>query len=779
MLLPYESEILEECRKKSCILVMAQGLGIERIIWYIARTCTAESSLQLLLNFTEDEIEYYKKQGSSSFYDLRAMTIKQRQALYSEGGVFAASSRVFMTDILSGVIKKESVTSVLVNHLEELRENCTEAFLVHFLRKTNKGARVRGFTEKSNVLSCGVTFLEEIMLMLKVDAFFLYPRFHKTVQNSLGSNAEVVEMKFKLGTELKEIQVLLVDIVKSLLSGVNREEGMVADYETALSSEFSEVLRVGRYGWKTRRLDCDLRKIKKLLKLLYSTDFGLFYAYYRVLLEEQLGLQEDATWASLPSAHLLLEKMERLAVVCANKITSTSLGVESRYRCSSMLMDKLEKEHENVHGHSLGSKMSFEEVIRNSKCKPELSDIEILERYKEKGLGRKDTCGDAEEEQKELLEEERICKGPQKKMLNYKLSTCLEILKSRPGKKVCVLSSLKETAEVAKILISSSLSFPLFLSLTHYKFRFVEDSFDIIILIDPNIASIRKIEADSSRHKAAAETILMYYIDSLEEQRNLSEIRDEKYSFEKLISKKSKLALNLSREHRDEIFGEGKKILIDTREMRSSLPFCIYKAKSKIEVRTLEVGDYILSESICVERKAIFDFISSIISGRMYSQLKMASFRYRYPTLLLEFERNKRPCISDYLEHKKENFLNSILSRFMLLLLKFPTLRIIWSNSDLTTVKVFRSLQEKDKNKLTDLGTHKNSFCHELESLPVDPVLQELLMSIDGVDLFNYKKIVRNFRNLRELSNAGLENLHKVLGAEKGCRVYTFFNKKI
>jgi len=41
-----------------------------------------------------------------------------------------------------------------------------------------------------------------------------------------------------------------------------------------------------------------------------------------------------------------------------------------------------------------------------------------------------------------------------------------------------------------------------------------------------------------------------------------------------------------------------------------------------IEPVTLEVGDYILSPEICVERKSISDLIGSLNSGRLYNQVK-------------------------------------------------------------------------------------------------------------------------------------------------------------
>lgn len=55
----------------------------------------------------------------------------------------------------------------------------------------------------------------------------------------------------------------------------------------------------------------------------------------------------------------------------------------------------------------------------------------------------------------------------------------------------------------------------------------------------------------------------------------------------------------------------------------------------------LQVGDYILSPEMCVERKSISDLKGSFISGRLYHQAEAMSRNYKTPTLLIEFERDK------------------------------------------------------------------------------------------------------------------------------------------
>jgi DNA excision repair protein ERCC-4 len=54
----------------------------------------------------------------------------------------------------------------------------------------------------------------------------------------------------------------------------------------------------------------------------------------------------------------------------------------------------------------------------------------------------------------------------------------------------------------------------------------------------------------------------------------------------------------------------------------------------------LTVGDYVLSDDICVERKAVHtgDLFESFKSGRLLSQITNMSRYYKKPILLIEFD---------------------------------------------------------------------------------------------------------------------------------------------
>jgi ERCC4-type nuclease len=61
------------------------------------------------------------------------------------------------------------------------------------------------------------------------------------------------------------------------------------------------------------------------------------------------------------------------------------------------------------------------------------------------------------------------------------------------------------------------------------------------------------------------------------------------------------------------------------REFNSELPTVLYKRGIDLVAATLEVGDYVLSPNVCVERKALDDLTQSLNSGRVFKQVEQVS----------------------------------------------------------------------------------------------------------------------------------------------------------
>ncbi|MFO7618584.1 MAG: DEAD/DEAH box helicase, partial [Thermoplasmata archaeon] len=96
-------------------------------------------------------------------------------------------------------------------------------------------------------------------------------------------------------------------------------------------------------------------------------------------------------------------------------------------------------------------------------------------------------------------------------------------------------------------------------------------------------------------------------------------------------------------EHKRQIAAEPEKpkqerlrLIADTREFKSSVVRHLAVKDLIVESKQLDVGDYLISERVGVERKEVEDFISSVMDGRLFQQVKALKRAYQSPLIIIE-----------------------------------------------------------------------------------------------------------------------------------------------
>jgi ERCC4-related helicase/ERCC4-type nuclease len=84
--------------------------------------------------------------------------------------------------------------------------------------------------------------------------------------------------------------------------------------------------------------------------------------------------------------------------------------------------------------------------------------------------------------------------------------------------------------------------------------------------------------------------------------------------------------------------GEKLQIYVDRREIRSGVARALEGAGTDVILTTLEVGDYIVSDRVAIERKTDMDFLDSIIDKdrNIFGQLSDLARTYDRPVLIIE-----------------------------------------------------------------------------------------------------------------------------------------------
>jgi len=82
--------------------------------------------------------------------------------------------------------------------------------------------------------------------------------------------------------------------------------------------------------------------------------------------------------------------------------------------------------------------------------------------------------------------------------------------------------------------------------------------------------------------------------------------------------------------------GKKLKIIADHREEASGVIDELRALGVDLEVCQLNVGDFILSDRVGVERKSVSDFLQSIVDKRLMSQAKLLCETFERPVLIIE-----------------------------------------------------------------------------------------------------------------------------------------------
>lgn len=336
-----------------------------------------------------------------------------------------------------------------------------------------------------------------------------------------------------------------------------------------------------------------------------------------------------------------------------------------------------------------------------------------------------------------------------------------------------------------------------------------------IIMYEPDLSFIRRVEVFQAMNPALqAKTYFMYYGTSVEEQTHLMRIRKEKQAFTRLIREKASLGKRFATEQDNWKFHllkpqavntriaggaqfrtetDEMRVIVDTREFRSSLPNLLYRVGIQVVPCMLTVGDYVVSPKICVERKAIPDLIGSFKSGRLYQQCEQMFRHYELAVLLIEFEELKSFSFEPFAElrppgSKATNPLSSrilkqeIQLKITELLVSFPKLKVIWSASPYETAQIFLELKgnqhEPDVEEALAKGVNPTIATSEGPPMFNDDAI-DLLQSIPGINNVNYTTVVQKVRDFTELCGLSREEFHVMLGLENGNKAYNFINHEV
>lgn len=879
-LLEFETEMFLSLFGADGLLVVAEGMGIDRILLQFMRVYSEQGSLVLLLNTTTPEQEYLAEQLRVEGVTHMPRTVTseiqstERYNVYTEGGVLFVTSRILVVDFLTDRIPAHLISGILVYRAHKIIESCQEAFILRLFRQKNKTGFIKAFTDKATAFSSGFCQVERVMRNLFVKKLFLWPRFQASVNTTLERHKpEVVELHVSLTPAMRAIQSSILDIMSACLKELKRYnptlEAEDLSLENTLGNTFEKTIRHNldplwhQLGAKTKGLVQDLKVLRVLLLYLTQYDCVTFLNLLESLRFSQKSFGSNSGWLFLDSSTSMfvnarsrvyqipeskkklkvgpeLEKQKPSSIVVTRELV---LETSPKWEALTEVLQEIEKENKSSE-HEAGRVLicasddrtcaQLQQYIKHG------SDW-LLNRLYTRTIGKRDPAAAAALEQGRHKKGKGFSKkGPKGKEPPAKPTKKSTKSKSRPSLTLTQMMGKEESNDSAvmgsseddvnllededfeeqqmKLDLSSDayygiLKEPLTVihplkgcmdphSLTRVLHE-VEPSF--VVLYDTELSFVRQLELyKACRPGKPLRVYFLIYGGSTEEQKYLTALSKEKKAFEHLIREKATMVIPEEREGREDTNldlvrnldpanattntrkaggqeqpKEPSRVIVDMREFRSELPSLLHRRGLDIEPVTLEVGDYILTPDVCVERKSVSDLIGSLQSGRLYTQCLSMSRYYKKPVLLIEFDPAKPFSLMSRADFRNEISSNDISSKLTLLTLHFPRLRILWCPSPHTTAEVFFELKhgrpEPDAATAQAI-TAESDIVAESSDL-YNPGPYDFLLKMPGVNTKNYRALIKNADSLADVAKLSQEKLTEILGNANNAKLlYEFIH---
>jgi len=294
-------------------------------------------------------------------------------------------------------------------------------------------------------------------------------------------------------------------------------------------------------------------------------------------------------------------------------------------------------------------------------------------------------------------------------------------------------------------------------------------STDLVVFYEPVPSEIRTIQRKgrTARQMAGKVIILIakgtpdeaYYWSSRQKERRMhSELEILRTALRKKLQDPAAVYQTaLHQENQKKLDEYSKKtnvkIIVDHRESRSPVMRFLSQKDIIVEPQQLDVGDYIISSRIGVERKTVDDFLNSLIEGKLFVQMKNLRTTYSRPLLLVE---------GDGLLTKRNISHNAIFGSFVSIIVDFG-IPIISTHTPQETADFLAVMAHREQKE----GDKAIAIRGEKTAKTISEHQQFLVEGLPNISAVLAQRLLQHFGSIRSLANASEDDLCQIQGIGK------------
>ncbi|WP_461864735.1 DEAD/DEAH box helicase [Thermococcus sp.] len=612
----YQEVIYARCKEKNSLVVLPTGLGKTLIAQMIADYRLTKYGGKVLMLAPTKPLALQHRGSFIRLFNLPEEKInvltgedkpEEREKLWRKSIIITATPQTIENDLIVGRITLEDVSLIIFDEAHRAVGNYAYVYIAKEYMRQAKHPLILGLTASPG---SSEERINEIIENLHIEHIEVRSESSPDVKPYV-QGVKLEWLKVELPDLYKDIRRLLREMLKESLKPL-AEAGLINSYSPDIPKKdvlkagklLNEEMAKGNYSaGKLLVYQSKALKLHHAIELLETQGLSALRAYLK-------KLHEDArTGRTKSTKELVSDPRMKKALYLLQQAKELGLDHPKMEKLKSIIKEQLRKKS--------NSKIIVFTNYRETSKKllKELSGTATVMRFVGQA-SRENDRGMSQKKQKEILE-----------------------LFSKGAFNVLIATSVgEEGLDVPEV--------------------------DLVIFYEPIPSAIRSIQrrGRTGRHRPGRVVILMargtrdeaYYWSSKNKEKKMfatlkkvsSMVKKDKQSSLLGFVKKGDEAKK--RAEREEVYEKlpikpifvrkpkGIVIYVDSRELRSQVPKHLKDMGAHIQVKTLDVGDYIVSEDIAVERKSANDFIQSIIDGRLFDQVKRLKEAYERPAIIIE-----------------------------------------------------------------------------------------------------------------------------------------------
>ncbi|RZN64910.1 MAG: DEAD/DEAH box helicase [Candidatus Methanoliparum thermophilum] len=704
----YQINLAKKALEKNCMIVLPTGLGKTVISLIVASSCLSkfDNGKALILSPTKPLVEQHSRffKNSLKLDEDFIITLtgeippKKRVERWDNGRIIVSTPQVIENDLISKRINLRDVVHITFDEAHRAVGLYSYVYIAKRYIEEGSFVNILGITASpgSNVENieeiCKNLFIDEIVIKGENDPDIL-PYTHKR---------SIQWIRLDLSDEIKDIKKLLDDLIYERMDDLKSLGLINSHYKDLTKKEIISLQKSVRSS------------------LLNNPSNDLFFAVS--ILAEILKVKHAVELIETQGISTFNRYLDRLMVEGRSKGGSKAakrIILDPRFNKVLELSKNINKENKKI--------IEIKKILSDRFNSTPDSRVIIFANYR-------DTVDIIVKSIEELENVKPVKFVGQAKKENDKGLTQKEQVKILEGFRNGDYNVL-----VATSVAEEGLDIP---------------ATDLVIFYEPVPSEIRSIQRKGrTARRRYGEVIFLitkntqdevYYWISMNKEKKMRNIGTLNNKQDYNDHRRQKKVLEYFKDD------ERIKVIVDHRELRSNVAKALENKGVSIDVKTLEVGDYIVSDRTCLERKTTHDLLDSLFSKNrgFFEQLINLKSSYDRPVLLIEG--SDLYTIRNVSPNAIRGLLSSIVLDF--------NIPILMSTDYNDSAELIYSMAEREQKK-----EKRTPVVHSGKTKKTLKERQEYIVSsLPNIGLSTAKSLLSHFGSIRSIFNADKEELMDV-----------------